>query len=154
MSKIEEKMKELGLELPVCPKPVGAFLPAQKAGKLIYASGQTAWINGKQCYQGKVGTDLTVEEGYESAKISAINCLSAIQLVEDLDNIRIVRVTGYVNGGPDFGKQPEVLNGASDLLLQLFGENGRHARSAIGVASLPTGGSVEVEIIAEVLEEK
>ena len=72
--------------------------------------------------------------------------------MEDLDNIRIVRVTGYVNAGPDFGKQPEVINGASDLLLQLFGENGRHARSAIGVASLPTGGSVEIEIIAEVMD--
>ena len=152
MSKIEEKLKSMGMELPECPKPVGAFLPVQRAGKMIYAAGQTAWINGKQCYQGKVGKDLTVEEAYKSAKFSAINCLSAIRTVEDLDNIHIVRVTGYVNCEPDFGKHPEVINGASDLLLELFGENGRHARSAIGVGSLPTGGSVEIEIIAEVLE--
>lgn len=152
MSMIEERLKELGLELPVCPTPVAAYLTVQTAGKLIYASGQTAWVNGELQYTGKVGDTVSIEEAYESAKISAINCLSAIKTVADLDSIRIVRVTGYVNATPDFGEQPKVINGASELLEKLFGENGRHARSAIGVGSLPSNASVEVEIIAERVE--
>ena len=144
-----EKLKEMGLELPVCPAPVAAYLPVQTAGKLIYASGQTAWVKGVLQYAGKVGGSVSVEEAYESAKLSALNCLSAIATVADLDSIRIVRVTGYVNAVPEFGDQPRVINGASELLQALYGENGRHARSAIGVGSLPTNASVEVEIIAE-----
>ncbi len=144
-----EKLKEMGLTLPECPKPVAAYLPVQTAGKLIYASGQTAWVDGKLLYAGKVGGGVSVEEAYESAKLSAVNCLSAIATVADLDAIRIVRVTGYVNAVPEFGDQPKVINGASELLVTLYGENGRHARSAIGVGSLPTNASVEVEIIAE-----
>ncbi len=144
-----EKLKEMGLELPVCPAPVAAYLPVQTAGKLIYASGQTAWVKGELQYAGKVGGSVSVEEAYESAKLSALNCLSAIATVADLDSIRIVRVTGYVNAVPEFGDQPRVINGASELLQALYGENGRHARSAIGVGSLPTNASVEVEIIAE-----
>ncbi len=144
-----EKLREMGIELPECPKPVAAYLPVQTAGKLIYASGQTAWVKGVLQYPGKVGGDVSIEEAYESAKLSAVNCLSAIATVADLDSIRIVRVTGFVNGVPDFGDQPRVVNGASELLEKLYGENGRHARSAIGVGSLPTNASVEVEIIAE-----
>ena len=144
-----EKLKEMGLTLPECPKPVAAYLPVQTAGNLIYASGQTAWVDGKLLYAGKVGGGVSVEEAYESAKLSAVNCLSAIATVADLDAIRIVRVTGYVNAVPEFGDQPKVINGASELLVSLYGENGRHARSAIGVGSLPTNASVEVEIIAE-----
>ena len=144
-----EKLKEMGLTLPECPKPVAAYLPVQTAGKLIYASGQTAWVDGKLLYAGKVGGGVSVEEAYESAKLSAVNCLSAIATVADLDAIRIVRVTGYVNAVPEFGDQPKVINGASELLVALYGENGRHARSAIGVGNLPTNASVEVEIIAE-----
>ncbi|MBQ8130701.1 MAG: RidA family protein [Clostridia bacterium] len=146
---IIEKLKEMGLELPVCPAPVAAYLPVQTAGKLIYASGQTAWVKGELQYAGKVGGEVSIEEAYESAKLSALNCLSAIATVANLDEIRIVRVTGYVNAVPDFGEQPRVINGASELLQALYGENGRHARSAIGVGSLPTSASVEVEIIAE-----
>ena len=146
---ILEKLKALGYELPECPKPVAAYLPVQTAGKLIYASGQTAWVDGTLKFPGKVGGDVSIEEAYESAKLSAINCLSAIATVADLDAIRIVRVTGFVNGVPNFGEQPKVVNGASELLVALYGENGRHARSAIGVGSLPTNASVEVEIIAE-----
>ena len=128
---------------------MAAYLPVQTAGKLIYASGQTAWVKGDLQYAGKVGGSVSVEEAYESAKLSALNCLSAIATVADLDSIRIVRVTGYVNAVPEFGDQPRVINGASELLQALYGENGRHARSAIGVGSLPTNASVEVEIIAE-----
>lgn len=152
MSRVEEKLKELGLELPVCPAPVAAYLPVQTAGKLIYASGQTAWVNGVLQYPGKVGADVSIEEAYESAKLSVINCLSAIATVADLDKIRIVRVTGFVNGVSDFGDQPKVVNGASELLEKLYGVNGKHARSAIGVGSLPTNASVEVEVIAELLD--
>lgn len=152
MSKIKEKLKELGYELPACPAPVAAYLPVQKCGRIIYASGQTAWVDGELKYAGKVGGDVSIEEAYESAKLSAINCLSAIDTIADLDRIRIVRVTGFVNAVPDFGDQPKVVNGASELLEKLYGENGRHARSAIGIGSLPTNASVEVEIIAELLE--
>lgn len=151
MSRIEEKLKELGMELPVCPAPVAAYLPAQRYGNIIYASGQTAWVKGELQYVGKVGSEVTLQEAYESARLSAVNCLSAIKTVADLDRIRIVRVTGYVNAVSDFGDQPLVINGASELLEKLFGENGRHARSAIGVGSLPTNASVEVEIIAELM---
>ena len=146
---ILEKLAEMGLELPVCPAPVAAYLPVQTAGKLIYASGQTAWVAGELKYAGKVGGAVSVEEAYESAKLSALNCLSAIATVADLDAIRIVRVTGYVNAVPEFGDQPKVVNGASELLQALYSENGRHARSAIGVGSRPTNASVEIEIIAE-----
>ena len=137
MSNVEQKLQAMGLKLPACPAPVAAYLPVQTAGKLLYA--------------GKVGGDVSVADAYESAKLSAVNCLSAIATVADLDQIRIVRVHGWVNGVPDFGDQPAVVNGASELLEALYGEHGRHARSAIGVGSLPTNASVEIEIIAEKL---
>ena len=137
MSNVEQKLQAMGLKLPACPAPVAAYLPVQTAGNLIYA--------------GKVGGDVSIADAYESAKISAVNCLSAIATVADLDHIRIVRVHGWVNGVPDFGDQPAVVNGASELLEALYGEHGRHARSAIGVGSLPTNASVEIEIIAEKL---
>ena len=132
MSNVEQKLQAMGLKLPACPAPVAAYLPVQTAGNLIYASGQTAWADGKLLRSG-------------------FNCLSAIATVADLDRIRIVRVHGWVNGVPDFGDQPAVVNGASELLEALYGEHGRHARSAIGVGSLPTNASVEIEIIAEKL---
>lgn len=151
MSKVEERLKALGVELPVCPTPVAAYLTAQHTGNLIYASGQTAWVQGELQYAGKVGDTVSIEEAYESAKLSAVNCLSAIKNLADLDHIRIIRVTGYVNAVPEFDSQPQVINGASELLEKAFGERGRHARSAIGVGSLPSNASVEVEIIAEVI---
>ena len=166
MSNVEQKLQAMGLKLPACPAPVAAYLPVQTAGNLIYASGQTAWVDGKLLYAGKVGGDVSIADAYESAKISAVNCLSAIATVADLDHIRIVRVHGWVNGVPDFGDQPAVVNGdvaltgnrtmpllyaADELLEALYGEHGRHARSAIGVGSLPTNASVEIEIIAEKL---
>ena len=151
MSNVEQKLQAMGLKLPACPAPVAAYLPVQTAGNLIYASGQTAWVDGKLLYAGKVGGDVSIADAYESAKISAVNCLSAIATVADLDRIRLVRVHGWVNGVPDFGDQPAVVNGASELLEALYGEHGRHARSAIGVGSLPTNASVEIEIIAEKL---
>lgn len=151
MSMIEEKLKELGYELPECPAPVAAYLPVQRVGNIIYASGQTAWVGGVLQYKGQVGTTVSLEEAYESAKISALNCLSAIRTIENLDRIRIIRITGYVNATSDFGDHPKVINGASELMEALFGEKGKHARSAIGVGSLPTQASVEIEVIAQVI---
>ena len=119
MSNVEQKLQAMGLKLPACPAPVAAYLPVQTAGNLIYASGQTAWVDGKLLYAGKVGGDVSIADAYESAKISAVNCLSAIATVADLDRIRIVRVHGWVNGVPDFGDQPAVVNGASELLEAL-----------------------------------
>lgn len=149
MSNVEKRLEAMGIILPGCPAPVAAYLPVQQAGDLIYASGQTAWVNGVLQYPGKVGAEVSLEEAYESAKLSAINCLSAIKTITDLDSIRIVRVTGFVNAVPDFGNQPQVVNGASELMEAAFLENGKHARSAIGVGSLPTQASVEIEIIAQ-----
>ena len=128
MSNVEQKLQAMGLKLPACPAPVAAYLPVQTAGNLIYASGQTAWVDGKLLYAGKVGGDVSIADAYESAKISAVNCLSAIATVADLDRIRIVRVHGWVNGVPDFGDQPAVVNGASELLEALYGDFKIYAR--------------------------
>ena len=146
---VEEKLKALGLSLPEAPRPVAAYIPAVKIDNMVYTAGQLAFVKGELQYKGRLGKDLTVEEGYESARICALNALAAVKGVAgSLDNIeRIVRVTGYVNSTGDFTDQPRVLNGASELLKELFGEMGLHARSAIGVNALPLGASVEVELI-------
>jgi len=146
---VEEKLKALGLSIPETPKPVAAYAPAVKLDKMVYTAGQIAFVKGELRYKGKLGKDLTIEEAYESAKICVLNALAAVKgIAGSLDNIeRIVRVTGYVNSTDDFTDQPRVLNGASELLKELFGEAGLHARSAIGVNALPLGASVEVELI-------
>lgn len=150
--KIEQRMKDLGYELPECPKPVAAYVPAVKAGEFVYASGQTAVVDGKPLHLGKLGSDISVEEGYQAARICALRCLAEVKsVIGDLDRIkRIVKVTGFVASASGFGDQPKVVNGASELLKQVFGEKGEHARSAIGVAELPGGACVEVEIIVQV----
>lgn len=147
----EAKVKELGIELPEAPKPVGSYVPAVRTGSLIFSSGQLPLTGGRLAYQGKVGGDLSEEEGYRAAQICALNCLGAVKKVAGtLDNIaRIVKVTGYVNSAPGFSGQPLVINGASDLLVKIFGEAGYHARSAVGVSELPLGAAVELEIIIE-----
>lgn len=154
MGKIEKRLEELGIELVECPKPVAAYVPAAKAGGFIYASGQTPIVDGKLIYQGKLGRDVTVEEGYDAARISAIRVLSELKsIVGDLDKIeRIVRVTGYVNSMPDFGDQPKVINGASELFVNVFGDKGQHARVAFGAGALPDNAAVEVDVIAYVGE--
>ena len=154
MGNIEKRLAELGIELPECPKPVAAYVPAAKAGGFVYASGQTPIIDGKLTYKGKLGRDVTVEEGYEAAKIAAIRVLSELKfIVGDLDKIqRIVRVTGYVNSMPDFGDQPKVINGASELFCAVFGDKGEHARVAFGAGALPDNAAVEVDVIAYVGE--
>jgi len=145
----ELKLKELGVELPEAPKPLGAYVPAVKVGSLVYISGEKASVGGVLKYKGKVGEDLTLKEGYEAARICAINCLAALKtIVESLDEVeRVVKVIGYVNSAEGFNQQPKVVNGASELLLQIFGEKGQHARVAVGVNELPDDSPVEVSMI-------
>ena len=149
---VEDKMKELGLSLPETPKPAAAYIPAKRVGNLVYTSGQGPLIGGSPKYQGKVGADLTIEEGKKAAEITALNCLSAIKsVIGDLDKVvEIVKLLGFVNSAPGFNQQPQVINGASELLEKLFGEKGKHARSAIGTSDLPFDIPVEIEMIVEV----
>lgn len=147
---IEERIKELGIELPAPPKPMGAYVPYVKAGALVFIAGEKATVNDELVFKGKVGKDLTLEEGYEAARIAGLNCLGSLKAaVGNLDTIeRIVKVVGYVNSAKGFNKQPQVINGASELLLEIFGDRGKHARVAVGVNELPSDSPVEVEMIA------
>lgn len=148
----EAKLENMGLKLPPVPKPVAAYVPAVLVDKYIYTSGQLPMEEGKLAYKGKVGGELTEDQGYAAAKICAINCLSAIRdLAGSLDHVeRIVKVTGFVNSAPGFINQPKIMNGASEFLGEIFGDAGRHARSAVGVSELPLGAAVEVELIVKV----
>lgn len=151
---VEEKLAALGLELPNPPQPVGNYVPAARTGALVQTSGQTARINGVRRYVGVVGRDVTPEEAYLSARDAALNCLACVkQAVGSLDRVvRVVKVLGFVNCVPGYTEQPAAINGASDLLVKLFGEAGRHARSAIGVHALPSNVSVELELTVEVAD--
>ena len=148
---VRKKLKEMGLELPVAALPLAAYVPAVKTGKLVFTAGQLPMVNGAIPITGKVGAEVTVEQAKELAQICALNALAALNLVADVDDVaRIVRVVGYVNGAPGFVNQPAVINGASELLLALWGDvNGKHARSALGVAELPLNSPVEVELTFE-----
>jgi len=148
----EKKLKEMSISIPEAPKPVAAYVPAVKIDKYVYTAGQIPFVEGKLKYKGKLGKDLSVEEGYEAAKICAINCLSAVKsLIGNLDNIeKIVKVTGFVNSAPGFNEQPKVVNGASEFLGEVFGEKGAHARSAVGVNELPLDAPVEIEMIVKI----
>ncbi len=148
--KIEERLAQLGLSLPEVPAPVASYVPGVKAGNWVYVSGQTPFKDGKLRVTGKVGNEVTLEEAYEEAKQCALNAMAVIKSVAgSLDNVeRIVKVTGFVASTPDFTDAPKVVNGASDLFVKVFGDRGKHARSAIGVISLPLDCSVEVEVVA------
>lgn len=147
----EAKLKEMGITLPETPKPLAAYVPAVQVDKYIYTSGQIPMVSGELKYKGKLGAEITEAQGYEAAKLCAINCLSAIKgLAGTLDNIeRIVKVVGFVNSAPGFNMQPKVVNGASEFIGEVFGEAGRHARSAVGVNELPIDASVEIEMIVK-----
>jgi enamine deaminase RidA (YjgF/YER057c/UK114 family) len=149
---VEERLAGLNLALPEPPKPVGNYLPAARAGNLVFTSGQTARINGVRRYVGTVGREVTPEEAYLSARDAALNCLACVkQAVGSLDRVkRVVKVLGFVNCVEGYDQQPAAINGASDLLERLFGEAGRHARSAVGLRALPSNVSVELELIVEV----
>lgn len=152
---IERRLRELGLELPEVPTPSGSYVPVQILGNIAFTSGQTALMNGERRYLGKVGKEVSLEEGALSARDACLNCLASLKKeLGTLDAVgKIIKVVGYVNSAPGFIRQPEVVNGASDLLVQLWGEHGRHARSAIGVAELPVNTSVELEMIVEIKKE-
>ena len=149
---IEEKIKELGYDIPVAPKPVASYIPAIIEGDLVFTAGQVPFVDGKLKYTGQIGKEVTEEQGIEAARICALNCLSVIKnVIGDLDKIeRIVKVTAFVNGVDGAGNQPKVANGASDFLVAVFGENGKHVRSAVGVNGLPVCAPVEVEMIAKI----
>jgi len=156
MSDYEERLETMGIRLPEVPKPVAAYIPAKKVGNLVFCSGQEPSVEGKVIHTGKVGKEKTVEEGYEAARICALNCLAAVRnLVGSLDRIEeIVQVRGFVNSAPDFGKQPEVINGASELLEKIFGKKGKHARCTLGTSSLPRDITVELEMVVKAKEKK
>ncbi|HEY8394314.1 MAG TPA: RidA family protein [Thermaerobacter sp.] len=151
---VEERLAELGLTLPEVAKPVAAYVPGVLEDGWLYVSGQLPLREGKLAYQGKVGADVTPEQAYEAARLCALNILAvARSLAGSLDRIRrVVKVVGFVNSAPGFTGQPQVVNGASELLGQVFGEAGRHARSAVGVSELPLNAAVEVEAIFRVEE--
>ncbi len=145
----ESNLRDLGLELPPVPAPAGSYVPATRSGTLIFTAGQVPFVNGELRLTGKVGDAVTVEEAKDAARVCALNAVAAAaEAAGGLGNIReIVKVTGFVASAPGFNGQPEVLNGASDLLGDIFGEAGLHARSAVGVAELPLDAPVEVEIV-------
>jgi enamine deaminase RidA (YjgF/YER057c/UK114 family) len=148
---VKEKLSELGLSLPTAAAPVAAYVPAVKSGNLIFTAGQLPVVDGKLVKEGKVDSDVTAEDAKELAQICALNALAAISLVADLDQIeRVVRVGGFVNCAPGFTAIPGVVNGASELLIKVFGDiNGKHARTAVGVAELPLNAPVEIELIIQ-----
>ena len=149
---IEEKIKELGLELPEVAKPLAAYIPAMQVGNLVMTSGQVPLVKGVINFAGKVGSDLTEEEGQNAAQICALNCLAAIKgVIGNLDKIvEVVKLTVFVASAETFTSQPKVANGASELIGKIFGESGKHVRSAVGVTSLPLNASVEIEMTVRV----
>ena len=154
MNVVEQRIRGLGYELPEAPAPVAAFVPCVRAGNLLFVSGQGTKMNGVWKFQGKVGEKYTVEEGYQAAVVAALNCLAVIKSeIKDLDGVRrIVKLLGWVNSAPSFTKQPYVMDGASQLLEKVFGEKGRHARSAVSAHELPFDTTVEIEMIVELAD--
>ncbi len=151
--KPSEKLASLGLKLPQMPAPIGSYIPGTRTGKLILTSGQLPFVDGKLTATGKVGKDLTLEQANAAARQAGLNALSiAAQTSGGIDKIgRIVRLAVFVNSAPGFFDQPKVANGASDLMVEIFGEAGRHVRAAVGASELPMNAAVEVELVAEVL---
>lgn len=152
---IEERMKELGIELPKPNQPAAVYCPGVRSGGFIYTAGQTPKVDGVLQYKGKLGKDLEAEDGKAAARLSALSCLAIIsELAGGLDQVeRIVKVTGFVNSDPSFTAQPQVIDGASLLLYDIFGEAGAHARSAVGCSSLPGDACCEVEMIVKLKEQ-
>ena len=152
MGKIQSKLDLLSIILPEIPKPVAAYIPAKQTGNLVFTAGQLPMVNGELISKGLLGQDVEIDEANKAARICTLNALAAIKgVIGDLDRIKqIVRVVGYVASVPTFTQQPAVVNGASELLLEIFGENGKHARSAVGMVVLPLNASVEIELTVEV----
>jgi len=152
--KTEARMKQLGISLSLPVQPVANYVNAVRTGNLLYLAGKGPGLPGQPLPTGKVGRDFTVEQAYQHARDTGLSLLAVMKAeLGDLDRVkRIVKVLGMVNGTPDFGQQPEVINGCSDLFVEVFGERGKHARSAVGMGSLPRGIPVEIEVIVEVAD--
>lgn len=150
--KVEQRLAELGIELPESPAPVANYIPCKQCGNQVIVSGQGPIINGKQLFTGKVGAAVSQDEGYQAARACGINLISQLKrFLGDLDKVKqVLHVKGYVASADDFTNQPAVINGASDLMVEVFGEAGRHTRCALGLNVLPTDIPVEVELIVEV----
>ena len=151
MASPTERLRELGIVLPSVAAPAGAYIPARRAGSLVFTSGQVPFVDGQIAGTGKVGAEIDAAEAYRLARICALNALAAVDALVGLDAVTgVVKVVGFVASAPGFTGQPGVINGASDVLGEIFGDAGRHARSAVGVAELPLGVPVEVELVVEV----
>lgn len=152
---VEQRISELGYELPEPSKPVANYVNAVRTGNLVFMAGKGPSKPEGGYIQGKVGVDLSIEEGYEAARLAAVTQIAALKAeIGDLNKVvRVVKVLGMVNCASDFGDQPEVINGFSDFIVEVFGERGKHARAAVGMGSLPRNIAVEVEMIVEVLPE-
>jgi enamine deaminase RidA (YjgF/YER057c/UK114 family) len=152
MSRIEERLRELSIELPQPSKPGASYVSFVAAGGLVFLSGQLCHWNGERRYIGKLGREFGLDEGQAAARLCALNLIAQAKVAAggDLDRVRWVRVGGFVNSMPDFTAQPQVVNGASDLIVAVFGDAGRHARTSVGVAVLPYDVAVEVDAILEI----
>ncbi|HEY8319620.1 MAG TPA: RidA family protein [Amnibacterium sp.] len=148
---IADRLEELGLALPQVASPAGAYVPAVVAGDLVWTAGQLPFVDGELARTGLLGQDVSVEDAADLAGVAALNALAAVaSVLGGLDRVsRVVKVTGFVASAPGFTEQPRVINGASQVLVDVFGEHGRHARSAVGVAALPLGSPVEVELVVQ-----
>jgi enamine deaminase RidA (YjgF/YER057c/UK114 family) len=149
--RIEQELEKMGFTLPT-PKPVAAYVPAVRTGNLVFTAGQGPTVDGKPMFTGKLGRELTEEQGYKAAQICVVNCLACVKsVIGDLDKVeQVVKLLGFVASVDGFTRQPWVMNGASELLIKLFGDRGKHARSAIGTNQLPMDIPVEVEIVVRV----
>jgi len=152
MSSADARLQELGIELPEAPAAVGSYVPAIQFGNMVVTSGQLPMVAGELAFKGRIGSDLNTEDGAAAAKIATVNCLAQIKAVlGDLDRVQqIVRVEGFVNSAAGFTAQPAVMNGASNLLSEIFGESGRHTRIAVGTNELPLDAAVEVVVWATI----
>ena len=151
MGKIDDRLRELGITLPPARAPMANYVPARRVGNLVYTAGQVSGTAEREI-KGKLGAELSVEDGRAAARMSALNCLAALlTVIDSLDDVKqLVRVGVFVNSAAGFDQQPAVGNGASDTFVEIFGDVGRHARTAVGVNELPVGFAVEVELVAEV----
>lgn len=149
--RIEQELEKMGFTLPT-PKPLAAYIPAVRVGELVFTAGQGPSVDGKAAFVGKLGREITEEQGYRAAQLCIVNCLACVKtVIGDLDKIeQVVKLLGFVASVDGFNRQPWVMNGASELLIKLFGDKGKHARSAIGTNELPMGIPVEVEMIVRV----
>ena len=148
---VRAKLAELGLTLPIAALPIAAYVPAVRTGNIVFTAGQLPLVDGAMAQTGKTGGDVSVERAKELAQICALNALAAVALVADINKIvKVVRVVGYVNGIAGFVNHPAVVNGASELFVHIWGDAGKHARSAIGVAELPLNSPVEIELTVEI----